>query len=210
MSAIRKAAKKCGGAVYYLGGMKDGEDPADKLKGLEGAISGFSLSHLLSLAKRVQPLTAKPIYVSHIVFQKSPQQEVVMKPVSTPANSDLLPVPEGLINPLKECVYDVDDFLPLLTYDHANQAALKATLKSLVLVLETRPRRARTERVFKVPVNFLNDEAYDQLGPALILWLRLVMEQQAQKRKVKQIDSTLPGMASHVSTDHCPLQADAV
>jgi DNA primase catalytic core len=191
MSAIRKAAEKCGGAVHYLGGMKDGEDPADKLNGLEGAISGFSLSHLLSSAKQVQPLTAKPIYVSHIVFQKSPQREVVMKPSSTPANSDLLPVPEDIINPLKECVYDVDDFLPLLTYDHSNQAALKATLKSLVLLLETRPRRARTERVFKVPVNFLNDEAYDELGPALILWLRLVIEQQAKKRKVKQTDSAL-------------------
>ena len=124
-------------------------------------------------------------------LSESPQREVVMKPASTPANSDLLPVPEDLINPLKECVYDVDDFLPLLTYDHPNQAALKATLKSLVLLLETRPRRARTERVFKVPVNFLNDEAYDQLGPALILWLRLVIEQQAKKRKIKQIDSAI-------------------
>jgi hypothetical protein len=190
-AAIRKAAEKCGGTVYYLGGMKDGEDPADKLKGLEGAISGFSLSRLLSSAKQVQLKTAKPVYVSHIVFQKSPQREIVMKPASTPANSDLLPVPEDLINPLKECIYDVDDFLPHLTYDHPNQAALKATLKSLVLLLETRPRRARTERAFKVPINFLNDEAYDQLGPALILWLRLVIEQQAKKRKIKQIDSAI-------------------
>jgi DNA primase catalytic core len=190
-SAIRKAAEKCGGAVYYLGGMKDNEDPADMLKGLEGVVSGFSLSRLLASAKRVQPITAKPVYVSHIVFQKQPQQEVVLKPSSTPANEHLLPVPEDLINPLKECVYDVEDFLPLLTYDHPNQAALSATLKSLVLLLETRPRRARTERVFRVPVNFLNDEAYDDLGPALILWLRLVIEQQAKKRRVKQIDSTL-------------------
>jgi hypothetical protein len=100
-------------------------------------------------------------------------------------------VPEDLVNPLKECVYDVEDFLPLLTYDHANQAALRATFKELVLLLERRPRRAKTERVFRVPVGFLNDEAYDDLGPALILWLRLVIEQQAKKRKVKQTDSTL-------------------
>ena len=189
--AIHKAAEKCGGAVYYLGGMKDGEDPADMLKGLEGAISGFSLSHLLSSAKRVQPKTTKPVYVSHILFQKSPQPEIILKPTSTPANEDLLPVPEDLVNPLKECVYDVGDFLPLLTYDHANQAALKATLKELVLLLERRPRRARTERVFRLPVNFLNHEAYDDLGPALILWLRLVIEQQGKKRRVKQTDSTL-------------------
>ena len=189
--AIHKAAEKCGGAVHYLGGMKDGEDPADMLKGLEGAITGFSLSRLLSAAKRVQPKTAKPVYVSHILFQKQPQREIVMKPSSTPANEDLLPVPEDIINPLKECVYDVEDFLPLLTYDHANQAALKATLKELVLLLERRPRRARTERVFRVPVDFLNNESYDDLGPALILWLRLVIEQQAKKRKVKQTDSTL-------------------
>jgi hypothetical protein len=191
--AIHKAAEKCGGAVYFLGGMKDGEDPADMLKGLEGVISGFSLSRLLSAAKRVQPKAAKPVYISHILFQKQPQREIVMKPTSTPANSDLLPVPEDLVNPLKESVYDVDDFLPLLTYDHANQAVLKATLKELVLLLERRPRRARTERVFRVPVSFLNDEAYDDLGPALILWLRLVIEQQAKKRKVKQTDSTLAG-----------------
>jgi hypothetical protein len=45
--------------------------------------------------------------------------------------------------------------------------------------------------VFRVPVNFLNDEAYDDLGPALILWLRLVIEQQRKKRKVKQTDSVV-------------------
>jgi hypothetical protein len=189
--AIRKAAEKCGGAVYYLGGMKEDQDPADMLKGLEGVVSGFSLSRLLSAAKRVQPIMAKPVYVSHIVFQDQPQPEVVLKPSSTPANEDLLPVPEDLINPLKECVYDVEDFLPLLTYDHANQAALKATLKELMLLLERRPRMAKTEKVFKVPINFLNDEAYDDLGPALILWLRLVIEQQTKKRRVKQIDSVL-------------------
>jgi hypothetical protein len=114
-----------------------------------------------------------------------------MKPTSTPANADLLPVPEDLVNPLKECVYDVDDFLPLLTYDHVNQAALRATLKELVLLLERRPRGAKTEKVFRVPINFLNDEAYDDLGPALILWLRLVIEQQTRKRRVKQTDSAL-------------------
>jgi DNA primase catalytic core len=189
--AIHKAAEKCGGAVYYLGRMKEGEDPADMLKGLEGVITGFSMSRLLSAAKRVQPKTEKPVLVSHIVFRKQPQREIVMKPTSTLTNVDQLPVPEDLVNPLKECVYDVDDFLPLLTYDHANQAALKATLKNLILLLETRHRRARTERVFRVPVNFLNDEAYDDLGPALILWLRLVIEQQAKGRRVKQTDSTL-------------------
>ena len=128
--AIHKAAEKCGGVVYFLGGMKNGEDPADMLKGLEGAISGFSLNHLLSSAKRVQPKTDKPVHVSHILFQKSPQREIVMKPTSTLANADLLPVPEDLVNPLKECVYDVEDFLPLLTYDHANQAALKQRSKN--------------------------------------------------------------------------------
>lgn len=142
-SAIHKAAEKCGGAVYFLGGMKDGEDPADMLKGLEGVITGFSLSRLLDAAKRIQPKTAKPVYVSHILFQKQPQREIIMKPTSTPANSDLLPVPEDLVNPLTECVYDVGDFLPLLTYDHANQAALRATPKELVLLLESRPRRKK-------------------------------------------------------------------
>jgi DNA primase catalytic core len=190
-NAIHKAAEKCGGAVYYLGGMKDGEDPADKLKGLEGAITGFSLSRLLSAATRSQPKTEKPILISHILFQKQPPQEILMKPVAPHANEDLLPVPEDLINPLKECVYDTDDFLPLLTYDHANQATLKATLKKLVVLLETRPRRAKTRKVFKLPINFLNDEAYDNLGPALILWLRLAIEQQAKMRRVKQTDSTL-------------------
>jgi DNA primase len=40
---IEKVASELGGTVYYLGGMKDGQDPADKLKDVIGSINGFSL-----------------------------------------------------------------------------------------------------------------------------------------------------------------------
>jgi len=91
----------------------------------------------------------------------------------------------------KDYVYDADDFLPLLTYDHGNKALLNATLHQIIKQLEARPTTPKTGKVFTIPAGFLRNEAYEDLGPALILWLRLAIEQQSRKRRVKENDSTL-------------------
>ena len=68
--AIAQIAKDIGGTVYYLGGMTEGQDPADKLKDVVNAISGFSLQHLMASAKRIQKTTDKPIFISHLTTGK--------------------------------------------------------------------------------------------------------------------------------------------
>ena len=62
-------------------------------------------------AKQLQTKATKPVYVSNVAFQKQPQRKVLLKPASTTTDLDVLPVPEDFVNPLKECVYDVEDFL---------------------------------------------------------------------------------------------------
>lgn len=46
-NGIERTAVQSGGWVYYLGGLADGQDPYDKLEPVVGAISGFSLKHLM-------------------------------------------------------------------------------------------------------------------------------------------------------------------
>ena len=90
-----------------------------------------------------------------------------------------------------EYYYDVDAFLPLLSYDHANKARLDQTINEITKLLEARHTEPQSDTVFKIPVKFLQTEAYTDLGPALILWLRLVIEQQTKKRRVRQTDAVL-------------------
>ena len=59
--AILKIAESTGGTVYYLGGMKEGEDPAVKLKDAVNAIDGFSLKHLMEGTAKAQERTDKPV-----------------------------------------------------------------------------------------------------------------------------------------------------
>jgi hypothetical protein len=88
-----------------------------------------------------------------------------------------------------EYYYDVADFLPLLSYDHGNKAMLDQTINEITKLLEARHTEPQSDTAFTIPVKFLQTEAYTDLGPALILWLRLVIEQQAKKRKVRQTDA---------------------
>jgi hypothetical protein len=85
----------------------------------------------------------------------------------------------------------VADFLPLLSYDHGNKAMLDQTINEITKLLEARPTEPPAEPAFTIPVKFMETEAYTELGPALILWLRLVIEQQTKKRKVRQTDVVL-------------------
>jgi hypothetical protein len=84
--------------------------------------------------------------------------------------------------------YDRDRFLPLLTYDHGNKAALDDKTQSLIKMLNEKPPPTGGENEFFIYGAFIAKESYDELGPALILWLRLAIEQQHRKRRIKETD----------------------
>jgi hypothetical protein len=183
---INQITSDLGGTVYYLGGMQPGQDPYEKLKDVIGAISGFSLRHLVASAKKHQSATEKPINVSFISCGPRAQREVVFSPSEAEAAAKLFDESDA-----KEYYYSVDDFLPLLSYDHGNKTMLDQTINEITKLLEARPIEAQSDRFFTIPVKFLQAEAYTDLGPALILWLRLVIEQQTRRRRVRQTDAVL-------------------
>lgn len=184
--AITKIAAEVGGTVHYLGGMKPGQDPADKLKHVIGSISGFSLRHLVASAKKHQSETDKPINVSFISCGPRGQRNVVFSPAEAVDDAKLFEEADAT-----EYYYNVDDFMPLLSYDHGNKAMLDQTLNDITKLLEARHTEPQSDRVFTIPVKFLQTEAYTDLGSALILWLRLVIEQQAKKHRIRQPDTVL-------------------
>ena len=49
----------------------------------------------------------------------------------------------------------------------------------------------KSDRVFTIPANFIRHERYENLGAAIILWLSLVIEQQARKRRIRKADGTI-------------------
>jgi hypothetical protein len=77
---MTQIASELGGTVYYLGGMKPGQDPAEKLKDVIGSISGFSLKHLMASAKQHQPASEKPIHMSFISCGPADKRNVVFSP----------------------------------------------------------------------------------------------------------------------------------
>ena len=79
----------------------------------------------------------------------------------------------------------------MLTYNNANRAALDAKIQSLIKVLNEKPSEPPEAPSFHIYASFINEERYDELGPALILWLRLAIEQQQRKRRVKETDATI-------------------
>lgn len=81
--------------------------------------------------------------------------------------------------------------MPLLSYDHGNKAMLDQTKSEITKLLEARHTEPQSEKVFTIPVKFLQKEAYTDLGSALILWLRLVIEQQTRKRRIRQTNAVL-------------------
>jgi hypothetical protein len=183
---IEKIAAEVDGTVYYLGGMQPGQDPAEKLKDVIGSISGFSLRHLMASAKKHQSATDKPIHMSFISCGPADKREMIFNPAEA---EEAAWWPEEAS--AKEYYYRVDDFLPLLSYDHGNRAMLDQTISQITRLLEERSLEPKSEQFFTIPVKFLQTEAYTDLGPALILWLRLVIEQQTKKRKVRQTDAVL-------------------
>ena len=149
-------------------------------------ISGFSLKHLVASEKKHQPEMNKPINVSFISCGPRGQRNVVFSPAEAVDDAKLFEEADAT-----EYYYNVDDFTPLLSYDHGNKAMLDQTINEITKLLEARPTEPQSDKVLTIPVKILQTEAYTDLGPALILWLRLVIEQQAKKRKIRQPDTVL-------------------
>ena len=60
-------------------------------------------------------------------------------------------------------------------------------------MLNDKPTSNGGENEFFIYGAFITKESYDDLGPALILWLRLVIEQQRRKKRIKETDATIAG-----------------
>jgi hypothetical protein len=189
--AIMKAENALGFKVYYLGGLEEGQDPAEKLKDVISAIDGYSLKHLMTAAKHTQDKSSKPVNISYITSGPAGKRNVMFNPASTLNETDLLSVPKNLSDPVKEYHYNIDDFLPLLSYDNGNQAALATKLSDIHKLLGTKPVKPGSDDCFKIPANFINTEAYDDLGAALILWLWVAIHQQKNGCRVVGYDKDL-------------------
>ena len=158
-SAISQIASEVGGTVYYLGGMQSGQDPAEKLKGVVGSISGFSLQHLMASAKKHQPETDKPINVSFISSGPAGKRNVIFSPAEAESRRQLFDEADAT-----EYYYNVDDFLPLLSYDHGNKTMLDQTISEITKLLETRHTKPQSDKFFTIPVNFLKDRSLHRPG----------------------------------------------
>ena len=169
--------------------VEDGQDPAEKLKNVVSAIDGFSLKHLMTAAKKVQDQTGKQINISYLTSGTPGKRNVVLKQALD--EDDLLPVPRELTDPNPDYYYNVDDFLPLLSYDNGNKAALEKKLYELQKLLETKPAKPESDNCFTIPAKFISAEAYDDLESALILWLWVAINQQKTKRRVVGYDREL-------------------
>jgi DNA primase len=191
---ISQIASDLGAKVFYLGGMKEDQDPYDKLNPVINAISGFSLNRLMTAAKKAQEKTDKPVNVSHITSGPRGQRNVIFKPDKIAdmdrAEMEALEAVERA-STATEYHYDTDEFLPLLTYGHGNKAMLGQTIEQIIMLLEACPAKSKSEKKFRIPSFFLDENRHVDLGPGIILWLRLVIEQQSRKKKVQETDSTL-------------------
>lgn len=176
-----------GCSVSYLGGMPDGQDPADFLKNSVNAIDGFSLSHLLAGAEKAQALTRKTVHIDFITTGNREERSVQFSPVM--ANSETIKLPPE--EKPRDCLYDANILLPMLAYGHSNKNLLEAKIGALAAILESRSQHKDVERIFSLPAIFVEEQRYLRLGPALILWLKIAIEQQHRKRKLKMTDGML-------------------
>jgi hypothetical protein len=101
------------------------------------------------------------------------------------------------------------NMIPLLPYTHRNRVELQKTLQQILSLLsdpqKAPPPKEQLNEFFRLPIRFIEDEHHIRLGDALILHLRLAIEQQTKKRKggvggkIKESDSTIAGWL-HTST----------
>ncbi len=151
--------------------MEPDEDPADKLKNLQNIISGFSLKHLSTAARKIQKQTDKPVGISFLSSSSpKPSKEIIFKPDTTLDASAIDPLWPGKAP--EKYFYEA----PLLTYNHANKADLARKIQDLIKILNERPEKPGDGNQFTIYSDFIRKELYDDMGPALILWLRIAIE----------------------------------
>jgi hypothetical protein len=197
---IDAAAQIKGNTVHYLGSLKEGEDPVDRLKNVLSRIGSFEVNHLAK-GLDVKSPSGRPVMMSFLGQRKKGNKlvsdEVVFKPAEVLAGEPQQEV-YGAKDEVKDFWYKIDDLLFFLSYDNRNKAELDQRLQQIYDVLE-RPRKdvppdEEIKGYLKIHRKFIEDEVYQDIGAALILHLRLAIEQQIRGRRVKETDSTIAGM----------------
>ena len=189
---ILTASKKIADAkVSYLGSLKEDDDPADKLKGIITGISNFGIRHLQK-GMDVKSRSGKPVMSSFLVQRqkrnKLYQDEVLFKPTENLDN-------ERIQSESTDYWYMKSDLLPALTYDSKNRSALNHKLNDIRSHLDNPlkdpPPEENQHDYFRLPSKFIENEHYMDIEDALILHLRLAIEQQTRERRIKESDSTI-------------------
>jgi len=155
-AGIKRISEKLGGQVYYLGGLMPDEDPAEKLGDLLNSISGFSMGRLTSAAKDLQRRTEKQVMVSILSRGSAQANELIFKPDGT-IDHAAMPAPRTDSNARGKHLYDRDRFLPLLTYNHGNKAALEAKLQTLIKMMNEKNTEPSDVQAFHIYSSFINE-----------------------------------------------------
>jgi DNA primase len=208
---IQRAATEIQGLeISFLGSLKEGEDPADRLKGVLSKVSNFAIRHLQK-GMQVKNPSGKPVGASILIQRgagkKVATDHVLLRPAA--AMGDAPPAKPSQKDKLRHLWYRIDSILHLLSYNHRNRAELEKTLQQIISILsdpqKDPPPKEALNQFFRLPIKFIEDEHHIRLGDALILHLRLAIEQQTKKRKggvggwIKESDSTIAGWL-HTST----------
>jgi DNA primase len=186
---IQKAVTAIKGiSISFLGSLKEGEDPADRLKGVLSKASDFAIRHLQK-GMQVKHPTGKPIGASILVQRTSGKKvtvdHILLKPAATLSDT---PAATSLQeHEPKDLWYRINSIVHLLSYNHRNRVDLKKRLQQVIFALsdpqkDPPPDKERKD-YFRLPNKFIEDEHHLKLGDALILHLRLAIEQQTKKRK---------------------------
>jgi len=192
---ISAAAKKIAdGKVSYLGSLKPKEDPADKLKGIVSGISNFAIRHLQK-GMDIKSPSGRTVVSDFLVLRrkgkKSYRNEIIFKPHES-LNQEII---KSEPTEPSDYWYLKSDLLPSLTYDSGNRAALNHKINEIRSYLDDPlkdpPPEESQHDYFHLPRNFIQDEHYINIGDALILHLRLAIEQQTRERRIKESDSTI-------------------
>ena len=168
------------------------EPAIHKLKDVAGCINGFALRHLLAAAQKAQEQTDKPVGAAFVSSGETGKRVVQLDAFSNERIGEgATPAPASeRYRPTADLTFEVEHFLPLLTYGHGNKVMLDQAVANIVERV-TAGQGPTTGRTFRLPANFVNDRIYEQMGPGIILWLRIVIEQQRCRRKLNVRDADL-------------------
>ncbi len=199
MRGIMKVATEIGHTqISFLGSLKEGEDPADSLKGVMSTVSNFGIRHLQKGMEQKSP-SGKPVMAAFPVRRmgkdKVVADEILFKPTQA-LTGEVIEKAQVDEKP-KGYWYRIEDIMILLSYNHGNRAELDKKLAHIKSTLEAPKKQPPSNDIqpeyFRLPTKFIEDEDYLKMGEALILHLRIAIEQQRRKRKIKETDTTIAG-----------------